>query len=111
MAEPPSITGHEPKQLAEHKDHGHLTEDNQIVEYQDLAEHDNLRVKPLFFHPPSMTSTYDSAEGIVTTPPDSDLDEEQIRALLASPLYPQERVADAERSHVYHSARENLMSS
>ena len=45
----------------------------------------------------------------MTTPPDSDLDGEQIRALLASPLYLQDREANAERSQVYHSARENLM--
>ena len=43
--------------------------------------------------------------------PDSDLDDEQLRALLASPLYLQEREANAERSQVYHSERENLMSS
>ena len=44
-------------------------------------------------------------------PLDSDLDDEQILALLASPLYLQEREASAERSQVYHSERENLMSS
>ena len=54
---------------------------------------------------------YDSAESIATPLPESDLDEEQLRALLASPLYPQEREASAERSQVYHSERENLMSS
>ena len=80
-------------------------------EYQDLAEHEDLRVKPLFFHRPSITSTYDSAESIATPPPESDLDDEQIRALLTSPLYLQQREASAERSQVYHSARENLMSS
>ena len=47
----------------------------------------------------------------MTPPPDSDLDDEQILALLASPLYTQEREASAERSQVYHSERENLMSS
>ena len=44
------------------------------------------------------------------TPPGSDLDDEQLRALLASPLYSQERKASAERSQVYHSERENLIS-
>ena len=96
LAEPPSLTGHEPKQLAEHR---------------DLAEHEDLRVKPLFFHRPSIASTYDSAESIVTPPLDSDLDDEQIRVLPASPLYLQEREANAERSQVYHSEPENLMSS
>ena len=42
---------------------------------------------------------------------DSDLDDDQIRALLAFPLYHQEREANAERLQVYHSLRENLMSS
>ena len=70
----------EPKQLAEHKDHSHFTEDNQLVEYQDLAEHEDLRVKPLFFHQPSIASTYDSAESIVTPPPDWDLDDEEREA-------------------------------
>ena len=60
-------------------------------EPKDLAENDDLCVKPLFFHRPSMTSTYDSAESIATRPPESVLDDEQIRALLASPLYLQER--------------------
>ena len=111
FSELPSITGYEPLQLAEHKDHRHSTEDNQLVEYQDLAEHDDSRVTPQFFHRPSIASTYDSAESIVTPPPDSGLDDEQIRALLASPLYLQEREASADRSQLYHSARENLMSS
>ena len=40
-----------------------------------------------------------------------DLDDEQMRNLLASPLYLQEREASADRSRVYHSFRENSMSS
>ena len=51
------------------------------------------------------------AESIATPLPKSDLDDEQLRALLASPLYLQEREARAARSQVYHSERENLMSS
>ena len=34
-----------------------------------------------------MTSTYDSAESIATLPPESDLDDEQMRKMLASPLF------------------------
>ena len=45
LAEPPSITGCEPKPFAEHED---------------------LREKSLFLHQPSIASTYDSAESIVT---------------------------------------------
>ena len=103
LAEPPSFTGYEPKQLAETLDQRHFTEDKQFTEHEDL------RVDSLFFHQPSTASTYDPAESIATQPPDSDLDAEQIRALLASPLYLKEREANAERSHVYHSERENLM--
>ena len=57
-----------------------------------------------------MASTYDSAESIAT-PPESDFDDEQLRDLLASPRYLQEQGASAARSQVYHSERENLMSS
>ena len=64
-----------------------------------------LRVKPLFFHQPSTASTCDSGESIATPPPDSDLHDDQIRALLASPLCLQEREANAGRSQVYHSER------
>ena len=105
LAEPPSFTGYEPKQLAKKQDHRHFTEDKRF------AEHEDLRVNPLFFHRLSVVSTHDTAESIVTPPPDSDSDDEQIRALLASLLYLQEREANADRSQVYHSARENLMSS
>ena len=96
LAKPPSFTGYEPKQLAENQDHRQNTEDKQF------AEHEDLRVKPLFFHQLSIASTYDSAESIVTLPSDTDLDDVQIRALLASPLYTQEREANADRSQVYH---------
>ena len=58
-----------------------------------------------------MTSTYDSAESIATLPPGSDLDDEQIRKMLASPLHLQDREACADRPRVYHSFRENSVSS
>ena len=64
----------------------------------------------MFFHRPSITSTYDSAESIATLPPESDLDDEQIRALLVSPLSLQGREASADRSQVHFSVRENLVS-
>ena len=54
-------------------------------------------VKPMFFHRLSVTSTYDSAESIATPPLESDLDDEQIRNMLASPLYLQEREASSIR--------------
>ena len=104
LAEPPPFTGYKPKQLAENQDHTHCTEDKQ------LTEHEDLRVNPLSVHQSIIASTYDSAESIATHP-ESDLDDEQLHALLASPLYLQEREASTERSQVYHPERENLMSS
>ena len=57
-------------------------------EPKDVAEEDNpVQGGPLFFHRPSMTSLYDSAESIATLPPESDLDDERVRTMLASPLY------------------------
>ena len=97
LAEHRPFTGYEPRQLAENQDHKHFTEDKQF--------------NPLSSHQPITASTYDSAESIATPPPDSDFDDEQLRALLASPLYLQEREANAERSQAYHSERDNLMSS
>ena len=76
LAEPPSFTGYE-----RNKDHKPFTEDRHLSEYQDLAEHEDLRVNPLFFHRPSIASTYDSAESIATPPPD------QIRGRLEKPTW------------------------
>ena len=42
---------------------------------------------------------------------EADVDDEQIRALLASPRYLLEREASAEQSQINHSEREGLMSS
>ena len=50
----------------EPKDHELFTEDKHLSEYQDLSEHEDFRVKPLFFHRPSIASTCDSAQSIAT---------------------------------------------
>ena len=68
------------------------------------------RVKTLSFNQFFLSSTQHSAESIAT-PLQADFDDEQLRAFLASPRYVQEREASAERSQVYHSERESLMSS
>ena len=57
-----------------------------------------------------LSPTQDSIESIAT-PQEADLDDEQIRALLASPRYILEREASAEQSQIYHPEREGLMSS
>ena len=78
---------------------------------ETTEESNSILVKSMFFHRLSMTSTRDSPESIATLPPESDWDDEQIRNLLASPLYLQKREASADRSRVYHSFSENSMSS
>ena len=87
MAEPQLPTGYEPN---------------------DLNEMNNTEVTPVFFHRPSMTSTYDSAGSIATPPLESDFDVEQLRDMLASPLYLQDRKLSADRSRVYHSCIQKL---
>ena len=77
---------------------------------ETVSELEDLRVRPLSFHQSIIASTYDSAESIATHP-ESDVGDVQLRALLASSLYLQERGARAERLQVYHSERENFMSS
>ena len=91
VAETHSPTGYEPKDLTE--------------------EGNSILVKPMLFHKPGMTSTDDSAESIATHPLESDLEDDQIQNMLASPLYLQEREASADRSRVCHSFRENSVSS
>ena len=88
MADVPPSTGYEPK---------------------DLAENDNPCVKLLFFHRHRVKLRLTiTAESIATPPPESNLDDEQIRALLASPLYLWER---NKCGPITHSVRENLVSS
>ena len=78
--------GHEPSWIDDDQVDMHFTEDAQITELEDL------RVKLLSFHQSITAPTYDSAESIATHP-ESDFDDEQLRTLLASPLYLQERGA------------------
>ena len=89
---------------------GHLAETHSPTGYEpkSLTEEDtSFLVKTMFFHRPSMASTSDSAGGVATPPPVSDLDDEQIRNMLASsPVYLQEREASADRAPVSHSFRQ-----
>ena len=102
-AELPPPTGYEPIGIVDDQVNMHFTEDDQITELEG-------RVESLSYNHSFLPSTYDSAESIAT-PPEADFDDEQLRALLASPLHLQVRGASAERSQVYHSERESLMSS
>ena len=68
---------------------------------------EEISVEQLASAPQPMTySAYDSAEGIA---PDSDLDDEQIRRMLASPLKIREGEENEGVSQAYHSERESLM--
>ena len=58
------------------------------------------------FHGLSMTLVYGFAESLATPPLDLEINDEQSTKLLASPRFPQEREASADRSQVYHSRRE-----
>ena len=102
--EMPLLTGYEPNRIAEDREYRHLTGDGQFTEHEDL------RVRLFSYHQSIIASTYDSPENIAM-PLESDFDDEQLRHLLASPLYLQERGASAERSKVYHSEQVNLVSS
>ena len=55
---------HNPQQVSI----GHMADVPTATSFEpkDLSENDDLCVKPLFFHRPSLTSTYDSAERIAT---------------------------------------------
>ena len=96
-----------------------LSQDMRIVDNQIITEQEDTtctedsqitEIKTLSYNQSLLTSTRDSIESIAT-PQKADLDDEQIRALLASPRYLPERETSAERSQIYHSEREGLMSS
>ena len=82
-AEQPPPARYEPNRIVEDQENKHFTGDGQFT------EHEGLRVRPLFFHQSIIASTHDSAESIAT-PLEADFGDEQLRALLASPLYLQE---------------------
>ena len=78
------------------------TEESQIPEIEDKFS--------LPYNQSLLSSTQNSMDSLAT-PREADLDDEQIRILLASPRYLPEREASAERSQIYHSGGEGLMSS
>ena len=79
---------------------------NQIVDDQD--DTGEIGVKKLSYSQSLVHSAYDSAESIAT-PADSDLEDEQLRKMLASPLYKRAREENEEQARAYHSERESLM--
>ena len=79
---------------------------NLIIYDQDDSE--EIGVKKLSYSQSLVHSAYDSAESIAT-PPDSDLEDEQLRKVLASPLFVREREENEGQARAYHSERESLM--
>ena len=57
----------------------------------------------MFFHRPSMTSTSDSAESIATPPLESDLDDDQVRNMLAR------LVLEEQRDHLLAEAKSEIL--
>ena len=108
-----------------------MGDDYQSPITEDMGELGKIGVKSLSYNQSLIHSAYDSAESIA----DSNLEDEQLRKLLASPLYIQEREGDfvssrkhrvswkpdamveqqreasAQRTQADHSRRESLMSS
>ena len=109
-------TGYEPKRIELNRTL--FNPSNQIIDDQDDIE--EIGVKPLSCSQSLKHSACDSAESIAT-PLDSDLEDEQLRNMLTSPLCTevsgkpdaesaQKRQANAQRQ-AYHSRRESMMSS
>ena len=64
-----------------------MGDDDQSLITEDMDEFEEFGVKPLSDNQPLVHSDHDSAESIA----DSDLEDEQLRKMLASLLYIQER--------------------
>ena len=86
------------------QDSGQTTKSN-IDDQDDIEE---IGEKKLSYSQSLVHSAYDSAESIAT-PPDSDLEDEQLRKMPASPLCIWEREENAGQARPYHSERESLM--
>ena len=99
-----SSTGYEPKKDRAQQDSGQTQ--HQIIDDQDDIE--ETGVKQLSCSESLVHSACDSAESIAT-PPDSDLEDEQLRKMLSTPLKIREREENEGQTQAYHSERESLM--
>ena len=86
---------------------GHMAETTSPAGYEpkDLTEETNSKLvkQMFFFHRPSMTSSYDSAENIATLPSESTLDDDQIRNMVYST---REREKQVLTDHVFITLNE-----
>ena len=71
---------------------------------------DDKEVSASFFQGSSITSIYDLGDNGAESPY-VEIDDEHIRKALASPLYIQEREANASLRQTYHSSEESLLPS
>ena len=115
FTDPEPRTGYEPQRTVDNRivteqEIEHCTEESQIPEIEDKGRELIYDPFSLPYNQALLSSTQDSI-GSLAAPQEADLDDEQIRALLASPRYLLEREASAERSQIYHSEREDLKSS
>ena len=100
-----SSTDYEPKRIERNRIL--VNPQNQIIDDQDDIE--EIGVKTLSYSKSLIHSAYDTAESIATQP-DSDLENEQLRKVLASsPPYAREREENEGQARAYHSERESLM--
>ena len=82
--------------------------DNQIVDDQENVSFTGIedRVRPLSFHQSIIAPTIVTA-GSIATPPESDFDDEQFRALLASPLCTYRSEEQVQNDHKFITLWEN----
>ena len=99
-----SSTSYEPKRIELNRIL--VNTQNQSIDDQDVIE--KIGVKQLSYSQSLIHSAYDSAESIAT-PPDSDLKDEQLRKMLASPLQLRKRGENERQARTCHSEREKSM--
>ena len=100
----PSSTGYEPKRIELNRIL--VKPQNQMIDDQD--DNEGIGVKPLSYSQSLVHSADELAES-TATPPDSDFEDEQLRKMLASPLYIRERQENEGQARAYHSERESLV--
>ena len=109
------LTGYEPRRVELNRTPVQPIKSGNFDDQDDVGE---IGVKPLSYSQSLIHSAYDSAESIAI-PPDSELEDEQLRKMLASPLCTEvsgkpdtESVQKrrAQRTPANHSRRESLMS-
>ena len=82
---------------------------HKIKKIDDQDDVEEIGVKPLSYSQSLIHSAYDSAESIAT-PPDSDLEDEQLRKMLASPLFSHGREENEGQPRAYHTERKSMIS-